>query len=82
MTYYLYILECVDQSLYSGITTDLVRRLWEHNTSPRGARYTRAHRPCKLVYSREFPDRSRATKAEYELKKLSHEEKKLKLLGS
>ena len=75
MTYYLYILRCSDDSLYTGITTDLIRRVTEHNTSPRGSRYTRARRPVELVYSREYEDRSSASKAESELKKLSHQEK-------
>jgi putative endonuclease len=75
MTYYLYLLQCQDQSLYSGITTDLTRRVREHNSSPRGAKYTRARRPVQLVYSCEFPDRSSASKAEYELKGLSRHEK-------
>lgn len=73
--YYLYILECSDKSLYTGITVDLKRRVEEHNTSKLGAKYTRARRPVKLVYKKRFKDRSKASKAEYTIKKLSKEEK-------
>jgi len=77
--YYLYILECADKSLYTGITVDLERRVIEHNTSKLGAKYTRAHRPVKLVYQRRFRNRSNASKAEAKIKSLSRE-LKLKLL--
>ena len=73
--YYLYILKCRDASLYSGITTDVKRRVQEHNSSKRGAKYTRSHRPVKLVYTKPFKNRSLAQKAEYKLKSLSHQEK-------
>jgi putative endonuclease len=74
--YYLYILECKDKTLYAGITVDLARRLREHNTSKLGAKYTRARRPVKLVYSKKFRNRSLASKAESKIKKLTREEKK------
>ena len=77
--YYLYILECSDKSLYTGIATDLVRRLEEHNNSPLGAKYTRGRRPVKLVYSKKFRNRSLASKAEAKMKMLNREEK-LKLI--
>jgi len=73
--YYLYILECADETLYTGITVDLERRLNEHNTSKLGAKYTRTRRPIKLVYAKKFNNRSLASKAEYKLKKLSREAK-------
>ena len=73
--YYLYILQCADQTLYTGITTDLDRRLLEHNTSPRAAKYTRARRPVTLVFSKKYRNRSTASKAEARMKKLSREEK-------
>jgi putative endonuclease len=73
--YYLYILECADQTLYTGITVDLTRRTLEHNTSAKGARYTCARRPVKVVYSKKYLNRSLASKAESQLKKLSREEK-------
>ncbi len=73
--YYFYILECSDQSLYSGITVDLSRRIKEHGSSELGAKYTRGRRPVKLVYFQEFSDRSEASKEEARVKKLSREEK-------
>lgn len=79
--YYLYILECADNSLYTGITTDLNRRLEEHNYSKLGAKYTSLRRPVKIVYSAEFKNRSEASKEEYRIKNLKREEK-LKLIKS
>lgn len=73
--YYLYILECADKTLYTGITVDLERRINEHNNSKLGAKYTAARRPVKLVYSKKFRNRSTASKAESKIKKLSREEK-------
>jgi putative endonuclease len=73
--YYLYILKCADETLYTGITVDLPRRVKEHNSSELGARYTRSRRPVKLVYSKEFSGRSGASKEEARIKKLSREEK-------
>ena len=73
--YYVYILECADTTLYTGITTDLERRLDEHNNSTKGAKYTRARRPVKLVYSEELTNRSEASKREYYIKKLRRKDK-------
>ncbi len=73
--YYLYILKCADRTLYSGITTDLSRRAREHNSSPRGAKYTAGRRPVRLVFSRVFRRRSTAARAEARIKKLSRAEK-------
>jgi putative endonuclease len=70
----LYLLECRGGSLYAGITTDLERRFAEH-LSGKGARYTRAHPPLRVVASMNFPDRSTASKAEAALKKLPREKK-------
>lgn len=75
MYYYLYILRCFDETLYTGVTTDLKRRVREHNTSKLGAKYTRARRPVKLVYFKKFRSRSLAQKAENQIKKLSRQEK-------
>ncbi len=77
--YYLYILKCADKTLYTGITTDLPRRVNEHNLSKLGAKYTLARRPVKLVYSKRFRNRSTASKAEYKIKNLSRADK-LKLI--
>ena len=79
--YHLYILSCSDQTLYTGITTDLSRRLDEHNTANRGAKYTAARRPVALVYSKRYRNRSIASKAEARVKKLSREQK-LALIAS
>lgn len=79
--YHLYILQCADNTLYTGITVNLERRLDEHNNSKLGARYTSIRRPVKLVYSAVFSDRSTASKEEYRIKKLSREEK-IELINS
>ena len=73
--YYLYILRCKDKTLYSGITLDLDRRVSEHNSLKRGAKYTRARRPVNLVYFKKYRNRSTASKAEAKIKKLSRQEK-------
>ena len=73
--YYLYILECIDQTLYTGITTDLKRRLAEHNSTNLGAKYTNGRRPVKLIYFKDFNNRSEATKEEFRIKKLSRLQK-------
>jgi len=70
-----YILECADKTLYTGITVDLARRLQEHNTSKLGAKYTKSRRPVKIVYSKKFRNRSVASIAESKIKKLSRAEK-------
>ena len=77
--YYLYILECADQTLYTGITTDLSRRIAEHSDRKIGAKYTATRRPVKLVYSRKFKNRSSASKAEARIKNLK-KSKKLELI--
>jgi putative endonuclease len=74
-TWFLYIVHCADGSLYTGITTDVSRRLNEHNTSSKGAKYTKTRRPVKLVYWVDFKDRSIAQKAEYKFKKLTRAQK-------
>ena len=79
---YIYMLRCADGSLYTGWTTDVARRLKEHNESPKGARCTHAKRPCILVYSEEFEDedpkeaKRLAMRREWEIKnRLSKKEK-------
>lgn len=81
MFYTVYILRCSDKTLYTGITTDLQRRLHEHNNSDKGAKYTKLRRPVEVVYSEDLENRSLASKREYEIKKLSRE-KKLELIGA
>ena len=73
--YYVYIVRCSDNTLYTGITTDLLRRVNEHNKSKKGAKYTRIRRPVSLVYSEEYKDRSSASKREAEIKKFKRVEK-------
>ena len=80
MIYHVYIVECADNTLYTGIATDLERRIEEHNSSEKGAKYTRTRRPVTLVYSEEHPDRSSASKREYEIKKKMNKKQKLKLM--
>ena len=77
--YSLYILRCADKTLYTGITVDLKRRVKEHNHSKLGAKYTRARRPVKIVYSKKFRNRSLASKAESQIKQMTRQEK-LKLI--
>ncbi len=75
--WYVYILECADGTYYTGITTDTERRVHEHNSSDiRGARYTRARRPVKLVHCEEVPNRSEALKRELRIKKMTKEGKR------
>jgi len=79
MSYFVYILECCDGSLYTGITTNVAKRLDEHNLSDKGAKYTKARRPVKLLYEESAIDRSSASKREYAIKKLTRI-KKLQLI--
>ena len=69
MTWTLYLLECMDGSLYAGITNDLPRRFALH-ASGKGAKYTRARKPRRYVARQDFPDRASASAAEYRLKRL------------
>ncbi len=68
--WYVYILSCNDGTLYTGITKDLERRITEHNTGKKGAKYTRSRRPVRLVYFEETVSRSKATKREKKIKQL------------
>ena len=79
MSYFVYILQCSDGSLYTGITKDITKRLDEHNTSDKGAKYTKARRPVKLLYKEPSLNRSSASKREYAIKKLTRS-KKLQLI--
>ena len=78
--YYIYILKCADETLYTGITTDLERRIDEHNNSDKAAKYTRGRRPVFLVYTEKYKDRSAASKREYEIKKKMTKADKLDLI--
>ena len=76
-----YILECSDQTLYTGITTNLEKRIEQHNNGQEGAKYTRVRRPVKCVYQESQKNRSEATKREMAIKKLSRS-KKLQLINN
>ena len=73
--YYLYILQCADKTLYTGITVDLERRVKEHNNSKLGAKYTKGRRPVTLVYVKKFRTRATASRAENQMKKMTRQEK-------
>lgn len=72
--YFLYLLECKDGSIYTGITTDVTRRFAEH-VEGSASRYTRAKKAKRLLYIEEQPDRSSASKREAQVKKYSREQK-------
>lgn len=72
--WFLYLIECADGSLYTGITVDVGAR-YEAHRSGKGARYTRSHPPLRLLGIAEYPDRSAASKAEYQVKQLTRIEK-------
>lgn len=75
-----YLLRCADNTLYCGITTNLKKRLKQHNGElVGGAKYTKVRQPCELVYSERSENRSSASKRECEIKKLTREQK-LKLI--
>ena len=73
--WFLYVVECSDGTLYAGIATDVTRRLREHNSSLKGAKYTRSRRPVNLIYWTDFSDRATACKAEAKFKKLTRKQK-------
>lgn len=74
--WYVYLLRCADNSLYTGITISLERRLIEHNEcNKKGAKYTRVRRPVHLAYSEPQPNRQEASRREYQLKRLTKAKK-------
>ena len=75
MSYSVYIVECSDNTLYTGIAVDVEKRIDEHNNSPKGAKYTKTRRPVTLRYTENFENRSEASKREYAIKKMSRKEK-------
>lgn len=74
--WFVYIISCNDKSLYTGITTDIARRMEEHNSTTKGARYTRSRRPVELVYFEKAATRAIATRRELQIKKLPLPSKK------
>lgn len=84
MFHFIYVIQCADDTLYTGYTTDIEKRLIEHNgeggtlsARSAGARYTRGRRPVTLVYQEKFSTRSEAMQREYAIKQLSRLEKKV-----
>lgn len=74
-SWFVYIVQCSDDTLYTGVTTDVDRRILEHNSSSKGAKYTMSRRPVKLLWCTKYSNRSEAQAAEYKLKKLSRKKK-------
>ena len=72
--HYVYVLECADGSLYTGYTTEVERRVAEHNAGE-GAKYTRGRTPVELVHVESFDSKSAAMSREYEIKQFSRREK-------
>ena len=81
--HYVYVVECADSSLYTGYTTDVERRVDEHNAGE-GAKYTRGRTPVEVVHVESFDSKSTAMSREYEVKQLSRGEKErlIRLDGS
>ena len=75
ISYYVYLVECSDKTLYTGWTKNIEKRIQEHNNGTCGAKYTRTRRPIKLVYVEKYSTLSDALKRESQIKKLSHEQK-------
>lgn len=75
MAWYVYLIECRDGSIYTGIAVDVEARYAVH-LSGKGARYTRSHPPRRLLAAIEYADRSAASRAEYRIKRLSPHEKR------
>ncbi len=73
--WHVYIVECADGTYYTGITTDVNRRINEHNYSFKSAKYTRSRRPVKLVYVESSENRSTASRRESQIKKLKRKKK-------
>ncbi len=73
--YYVYILKCKDHTFYTGITTNLERRVLEHNNSNKGAKYTKNRRPVSIVYFKTCGSRSEALREERKIKELNRNQK-------
>ncbi len=72
---YVYIVRCCDNTLYTGIAKDIEKRIFDHNNSKVGARYTKSRRPVTLVRHQEAGDRNEASKLEYKIKRIGKEKK-------
>ncbi len=80
--WFAYILQCADGTLYTGVTTDVARRVSEHNGSAKGAKYTRVRRPVALAHQEAFATRSEACAREAVIKKLTRQEKEALIKGA
>ncbi|MCT9095040.1 GIY-YIG nuclease family protein [Haloarchaeobius sp. HME9146] len=78
--HYVYVLECADGTLYTGYTTDVERRVAEHDAGE-GAKYTRGRTPVELRYEESFESKSAAMSREYEIKQLSRRQKEALIRG-
>jgi putative endonuclease len=79
--WFVYLIECRDESIYTGIAIDVERRYAMH-VAGKGARYTRSHPPVRLLARFEFPDRSTASRAEYAIKQLTAAQKRAMCAGT
>ncbi|MCL5784071.1 MAG: GIY-YIG nuclease family protein [Patescibacteria group bacterium] len=79
LMWFVYILLCEDKSLYTGSSNDIQKRFFDHKNG-KGGRYTRSHKPVRLVYSEQLSTKSEALKREREIKNWSRE-KKIRVLG-
>jgi len=75
MAWFVYLIECKDGSIYTGIAIDVDARYAAHIRG-KGARYTRSHPPRRLLATIEYPDRSAASKAEFQIKQMSPQDKR------
>jgi predicted GIY-YIG superfamily endonuclease len=73
--WFFYVVRCADSSLYAGVSTDVQRRVREHNSGARGAKYTRSRRPVSLAHYERFNDKGDALRREYSFKQLTRAEK-------
>jgi putative endonuclease len=80
MTWFVYLIECRDGSIYTGISTDVAARFAKH-AAGKGASYTRSHPPVRVLGSFEYPDRSAALKAEHAIRRLPPDEKRALCTG-
>ena len=80
--WFVYLVRCNDQSLYTGITTDPTKRIAAHNSKAGGAKYTRARQPVSLVYVEEAASRSAASKREYVIKQMTVDQKNALIAGA
>ncbi|MCL2828630.1 MAG: GIY-YIG nuclease family protein [Oscillospiraceae bacterium] len=81
MSYFVYVLRCADDTLYTGWTTDIEGRLTAHNRGI-GAKYTRSRRPVELVHSESLPDKQSAMRREWAIKQMSRAKKLALIAGN